>query len=179
MIPADSTIHVEDAISARSLELVQHLFRSYADEFAGSLTETLRVQGFAAEVAGLPGRYAGPSGCLLLATEGNSPAGCVALRDLGNGTCEMKRLYVAPSHRARGVGKLLIRELIRRAEKIGYRRMVLDTFPEMTSALALYREHGFVETAPDWSHQADHPVFMQKPLSVKPASIRTPESGST
>jgi ribosomal protein S18 acetylase RimI-like enzyme len=140
------------------------LFRAYAAEFADSIAETLCFQGFEAELAGLPGRYAPPSGCLLLPMEEDVPAGCVALRDLGDGTCEMKRLYVAPTHRGRGVGRLLVEEVVRRAGRMGYRRMVLDSFPEMAGALALYREQGFVETTPYWDHPADRAVFLERPL---------------
>ena len=126
----------------------------------------LRFQGFDAEVAGLPGRYAPPSGCLLLAMDGDIPAGCVALRDLGDGTCEMKRLYVTPEHRGRGLGRLLVEEVLRRAERMGYRRMVLDSLPEMAGAFALYRQHGFVETAPYWGHPTGHAIFMERSLGL-------------
>ena len=131
-----------DAVGEAGLGHARSLFRAYAAEFAGSIAEILCHQGFDAEVAGLPGRYAPPSGCLLLAMDGDMPAGCVALRDLGDGTCEMKRLYVAPEHRGLGLGRLLVEEVLRRAERMGYRRMVLDSLPEMAGALALYRRHG-------------------------------------
>ena len=95
----DPTIRVVDADGEAGLDHARHLFRSYAEEYAASIAETLCLQGFEAEVAGLPGRYVPPSGCLLLAMEGDTPAGCVGLRDLGDGTCEMKRLYVVPRFR--------------------------------------------------------------------------------
>jgi putative acetyltransferase len=164
MRPGDSTILLVDAVGADGLDRARCLFRSYADEFADSIAETLCFQDFEAEVTGLPGRYAPPSGCLILAMEGETPAGCVALRDLGDGTCEMKRLYVAPSYRGRGVGRLLVGEVVRGAEWLGYRRMVLDSMPEMTGALALYREFGFVEMAPYWDHPTGRAVFMERPL---------------
>ena len=137
-----------EAVGEEGLGQARRLFRAYAAEHAATIAESLCVQGFEAELAGLPGRYAPPSGCLLLAMVGDEPAGCVAMRDLGGGTCEMKRLYVAPEHRGRGVGRLLVEAVIRRAERAGYERMVLDTLPEMAGALALYRASGFVETAP-------------------------------
>ena len=165
MSPGDPTIRLEDAEGPEALDHARRLFRSYAAEFADSIAETLCFQGFDAEVVGLPGRYAPPSGCLLLAMEGDIPAGCVALRDLGDGTCEMKRLYVAFSHRGRGVGRLLVGEVIRRGERLGYRRMVLDTMPEMAGALSLYREYGFVETTPYWAHPAERAVFMERRLA--------------
>jgi GNAT superfamily N-acetyltransferase len=160
------SIRLEVAVGAEGLGHARHLLRAYAAEFAASIAETLCFQGFEAELAGLPGRYAPPSGCLLLAMDGDVPAGCVASRDLGDGTCEMKRLYVAPTCRGRGVGRLLVEDVVRRGERMGYRRMVLDTMPEMAGALALYRRYGFVESDPHWDHPADRAVFMQRPLGL-------------
>jgi GNAT superfamily N-acetyltransferase len=125
MTPADPTVRVKDAEAEEGLGHARRLFRACA----ASIAESLCFQGFEAELAGLPGRYAPPSGCLLLAMAGESPAGCVAMRDLGGGTCELKRLYVAPEGRGRGVGRRLVEEAIRRAERAGYRRMVLDPCP--------------------------------------------------
>ena len=166
MKAGDPTIRVMGAVGAEELGHARSLFRAYAAEFAGSIAEVLCHQGFDAEVAGLPGRYAPPSGCLLLAMEGDIPIGCVALRELGDGTCEMKRLYVTPKYRGRALGRLLVEEVLRRAERMGYRRMVLDSLPEMEGALALYRRHGFVETAPYWGHPTGHAIFMEKWLSA-------------
>jgi ribosomal protein S18 acetylase RimI-like enzyme len=95
----------------------------------------------------------------------DAPAGCVALRDLGGGTCEMKRLFVAPEARGQGVGGLLVEEVVRRAERAGYRRMVLDTLPEMAGALALYRRHGFVETAPYWDCPVERTIYLERRLA--------------
>ena len=164
MRPGGPTIRVVDAMSVGGLGHARRLFRDFADEYGPLVALIFDVQGFAAEVAGLPGRYAPPSGCLMLAMEGETPAGCVALRDLGGGTCEMKRLYVAPPYRGRGTGRLLVEEVVRGAGRMGYRRMVLDTLPEMSGALALYREHGFVETAPYWDHPTKGAVFLERPL---------------
>ncbi len=153
-----------DASVEPGLGLAKDLFRSYAAEWSATIAETLCFQGFEAELADLPGRYAPPSGCLLLAMEGGIPAGCVAMRDLGEGTCEMKRLYVAPEYRGRGVGSLLVEEVIRQAERDGHRRMVLDTLPEMIGAIALYRAHGFVETDRYWDHPIGQAIFLGKTL---------------
>jgi ribosomal protein S18 acetylase RimI-like enzyme len=180
MNPSDQSIRVVEANDEVRLGLAKDLFRAYSkdlfrsysdcEEYAASIAETLSFQGFDAEVDGLPGRYAPPSGCLILAMDGEIPAGCVALRDLGDGTCEMKRLYVAPTHRGQGMGKLLVEEVVRRAGRMGYRRMVLDTMPEMVGAVALYRQFGFVETTPYWDHPIEQAVFMERPINteVKP-----------
>ena len=166
MRASDPTIQVRDAGDEEGLDHARRLFGSYAAEFADSIAEALCFQGFEAELAGLPGRYAPPSGCLLLAMEGDVPAGCVAMRDLGGGTCEMKRLYVTGPYRGRGVGRLLVEELIRRAERAGYRRMVLDTVPEMAGAIALYRSFGFVEIPPYWACPIERTVYFEKSLTA-------------
>lgn len=159
-------IRVADAEGERGLDRARRLFRAYADEFADSIAETLGLQGFDAELAGLPGRYAPPSGCLLLAmADDDAPAGCVALRDLGEGTCEMKRLYVAPEFRGRGVGRLLVGEVLCRAGQAGYRRIVLDTVPEMAAAIALYQSFGFAETAPYWNCPVERTIYLERTLA--------------
>jgi ribosomal protein S18 acetylase RimI-like enzyme len=147
-----------------SLERVRHLLRAYSDEFASLIGESLSLQGFEAELASLPGRYAPPSGCLLLALDGDRACGCVALRDLGSGTCEMKRLYVAPNSRRAGVGRLLVAAILKHAAAAGYRRMVLDTLFEMTEAVALYRSFGFSDTDRYWDNPVAHTVYLEKTL---------------
>jgi ribosomal protein S18 acetylase RimI-like enzyme len=164
MRPSDSKIRIVEAETAADLDHVRSLFRSYATEYAESIAETLCFQGFEAELAGLPGRYGPPSGFLLLAMDDDRSAGCVAVRDLGGGTCEMKRLFVTPEYRGRGVGRLLVEEVLHRAERAGHRRLVLDTLPEMQGALGLYRSFGFVETDPYWDSPVERTIYLGKPL---------------
>lgn len=158
-------IRLIDAETDEELDLTRRLFRSYADEFAAWIAGALVLQDFDAEVAGLPGRYAPPSGCLVLAFKGDRSAGCVALRDLGQGTCEMKRLFVAPEFRQHGVGRQLVAEVVRRGQQAGYRRMVLDTIPELTSAVALYRSFGFTPIDRYWGNPVENTVFLEKTLN--------------
>ena len=119
---------------------VRLLFR----EYAGSLGFDLRFQNFEQELAGLPGQYAPPSGCLLLAAVGDEPAGCVALKPLTDVVCEMKRLYVRPRHRGTGLRRTLAERIIREARRLGYRAIRLDTIPSvMGTAVGMYRSLGF------------------------------------
>ncbi len=125
-------------------ELVRRLFC----EYAAALPFDLGFQGFERELADLPGDYAPPRGCCLLARVEGEPAGCVALRPLEAGVCEMKRLWVRPPYRGDRVGRLLAERVVSAGRKLGYARMRLDTAPDMTPAIRLYRGLGFVEIAP-------------------------------
>lgn len=130
--------------SEEDLEHIRRLFR----EYAAWLGFDLHFQDFEREFAELPGDYSPPTGRLLLATYGTEIAGCVALRKLSKGICEMKRLYVRPKFRDKGIGKSLSESIIAEARKAGYKQMRLDTVPSMKKAIALYRSLGFEEIEP-------------------------------
>jgi ribosomal protein S18 acetylase RimI-like enzyme len=129
----------------------------------------LCFQGFAKELATLPGDYARPAGRLLLAFEGQQPAGCGALRRIDDDICEMKRLYVRPAFRGKGAGGELIDALIRTARKIGYQHMRLDTLPSMTRAIAIYRSLGFKAIAPYRVNPVPGAAFLELDLNTRPA----------
>jgi len=128
----------------RDLQDVGILFREYSKLVA----EALCFQNFGQELEALPGVYAPPGGALWIARDAGVAAGCVALRRLDSGTGEMKRMYVREPYRRSGLGRRLAFEAIGAARNLGYKRLVLDTLPKLTNAIALYRDLGFRETGP-------------------------------
>jgi putative acetyltransferase len=123
--------------------------RELFQEYAQSLGVNLCFQNFEQELAGLPGHYAPPDGRLLLAEYDGQLAGCVALHKWDDGICEMKRLYLRPSFRGKGLGRAIAEKIIADASSIGYQRMRLDTIePLMKDAVEMYRKLGFREIAP-------------------------------
>jgi ribosomal protein S18 acetylase RimI-like enzyme len=116
----------------------------------------------------LPGYFSPPRGALLVAEENGHIAGCVALRELRNGVCEMKRMFVASEFHGRGVGQALACAVIERARDLGYRKMMLDTGPAQREAQGLYRKIGFKDVEPyyDLSPELrDWLVFMELDLT--------------
>jgi putative acetyltransferase len=136
-------IEIRRANTPGDVEAVRTLLRQY-DTIPG-VGEC--IVGFAAEIDGLPGRYAEPEGVLLLASLDGRPAGCGALREIGPGVLEMKRLYVERFARGSGLGRALAAKLIQAGQERGCRTMRLDTLPFMESAIALYRSLGFQQIA--------------------------------
>ena len=128
--------------------------RQFFLNYAAWLGVDLSYENFEQEMLALPGPYAEPAGRLIYAERDGSPAGCVGIRPLSAGMCELKRLYVAPPQRGQGVGRELALAAIQAARAIGYRKILLDTLPAMRIALKLYRELGFMEA----------PAYYQAPL---------------
>jgi putative acetyltransferase len=134
-------------------------------EYAQSLGFSLCFQNFDKELADLPGDYAPPDGRLLLAEFENQVAGCVALHKLEDSICEMKRLYLRPQFRGRGLGRAIADRIIAEARTIGYQRMRLDTVePVMKDAVAMYRRIGFREIAPYCKNPIAGALYMELEL---------------
>jgi GNAT superfamily N-acetyltransferase len=150
-------------VSATTPERIEHV-RTLLREYERSLGVDLAFQGFAHEVAGLPGVYAPPRGRLLLAMEGDVPAGCVALRPITDDVCEMKRLYLRPSLRGKGAGRTLAGRIMDEARAIGYRTMRLDSLPAMKEAIALYEALGFRAIAPYYTSPVAGTVYLERTL---------------
>lgn len=140
--------------------------RALFEEYQRGLGVSLCFQGFDRELARLPGDYAPPRGVLLLATRGGHAVGCAALRPLGKGIAEMKRLYVAPVARGTGLGEALARDIVARARALGYRELKLDTLPGMAAAQALYARLGFRDCAPYNDNPVDGVRFMALDLTA-------------
>jgi GNAT superfamily N-acetyltransferase len=134
-------------------------------EYAQSLGFSLCFQNFDQELATLPGGYAPPEGRLLLAEYDGQVVGCVALHKLEPGICEMKRLYLRPTVRGKGLGRVLANRIIAEARHIGYQRMRLDTVePVMKDAVAMYRKLGFKEIAPYRPNPMSGVIYMELQL---------------
>ena len=156
----ESNCQIIEVADAAELAEAAALF----SEYANSLPFELDFQDFEAELAGLPGKYQAPEGCILLAQVKSKTAGCVALRQIAPGICEMKRLYVRPAFRSLGLGRFLVTGLIVKARTAGYAKMRLDTVASMQGAIALYEKFRFVPTTAYCENPFDDAVFMELDL---------------
>ena len=152
---------IRRAETEADLDATRRLFRAYVD----SLDFDLDFQDFEDELAALPGPYAPPDGAILLAEVDGEPVGVVAVQPLDDeGACEMKRLYVMPDYRTRGLGRELAMTIVEEARKLGYNVMRLDTVATMTAARRLYRSLGFAEREAYYHNPLADAVYMERPL---------------
>ena len=162
------TIHIKHVTGTSDLGAVRILFWEYAD----SLAFDLFFQDFEKELESLPGRYAFPDGCLLVADNQDGIVGCVAVRKIEGGVCEMKRLFIRPEYRGTGIGRELVMEIIRIAIRLGYSRMRLDTTPSMNVATSLYRSLGFYDTAPYCYNPVPGALYLELDLGTFVDEVR-------
>ncbi|MEX0808983.1 MAG: GNAT family N-acetyltransferase [Dongiaceae bacterium] len=157
-------IAIREASGVSDIETIRILFL----EYAGTLEFSLCFQGFDEELATLPGDYAPPQGGLWLASVDDAIVGCLGLRPLEDGICEIKRLYLRPAARGHGLGRRLTETALEHASSRGYRAMRLDTVDAMAAAQSLYRALGFREIEPYGDHR--HPRLRYFELALAPAS---------
>jgi ribosomal protein S18 acetylase RimI-like enzyme len=150
-----------NAISEYHYKQVRELFLEYAD----SLGIDLGFQNFNSELKNIPGEYALPEGCILLAMYEEQAVGCVALRKIDENICEMKRLYVKPDFKGKGIGRNLASAIIKEAKNRGYRFMRLDTLPTMKQAISLYRSLGFYSIEPYRFNPIEGAMYMELNLT--------------
>ncbi len=165
--PPEITLSCPD--SAAEFDAVREIFR----EYAASLGIDLCFQNFEAELDGLPGDYAQPSGHLLLARVDGELAGCGALRGLPGtdyaNACEMKRLYVRPAFRRFGLGRVLAQALLDEARRAGYSVMLLDTLDDMEAARGLYTTLGFEEIPPYYFNPIPGAHYLKAEIDASPS----------
>ena len=138
--------------------------RAMLTEYVEWIGLDLAFQEIDAELAGLPGEYAPPRGALLVAVDGARHLAMIALRPIDGPVGEMKRLYVRPEARGRGLARQLIDRLCDEAKRLGYAELRLDTLPMMGDAQALYEAYGFVDIAPYYETPIAGTRFMSKKI---------------
>lgn len=152
------TIDIELADSPEAFKAARDLFIEYSEQ----LQIDLCFQGFDAELRSIHERYGAPDGCLLLAHDEQGLCGCVGVRRFDASRCEMKRMYVRPRARGRGLGRLLGLEALRFAQRRGYEEMLLDSLPTMSAAVRLYESLGFERVSAYYDTPIAGTVFMRR-----------------
>lgn len=162
------------------LENIKILFNEYTQylfTIESNFQNYLDLQNYDDEITNLHEKYRLPSGRLYIAYYAGQAAGCIALRQINQTDCEMKRLYVRPQFRGKGIAKTLSEIIIRDARSIGYQSMLLDTLPTLVVAISLYEKMGFYRTLPYNASPVTNTVFMKLDLYVKSAeSVRLTKS---
>ena len=160
-------MEIVPAESPEQLQQISELFSEYFLWIATDLKLDMGYQKVQQELQSLPGYYAPPKGRLLLLRDHFQPAGCVALRPMQDGACELKRMYVRPAYRGRGLGRALGERVIAEARHIGYPCMRLDTASVLINAITLYTSLGFCTVEPYYEVPPDvllWSVFMEMQL---------------
>lgn len=155
------TYNIIEASSPDEINGARELFLEYQKW----LNVSLCFQDFDKELAELPGKYASPEGRLYLVKHGEDYIGCIGLRKISHGICEMKRLFIKPEHQGHGLGKKLVEFIINDAKDIGYKLMRLDTIKEkMPNAVDIYEKHGFKKIDKYYDNPNPHTLYMELEL---------------
>ena len=133
-------------------------------EYATWLNIDLSFQNFDDELNQLRTMYSFPEGTILLAKENDIFIGCVAVRKKENDIAELKRMYIKPSYRQKGIATMLLENSLLIATTLGYKKIRLDTLANMTPAINLYKQHGFYEIEPYYFNPEENAVFFEKLL---------------
>ena len=168
-------MRIKQAQTKTEIEEVRNLFR----EYEAFLDVDLCFQSFEVELAGLPGNYSRPSGDLLIGLGEEKTVGCVAVRKFDDGVCEMKRLFVRPEVRGKGLGRQLAQEIIVIARKLGNSLMRLDTLDRLTEAMHLYEMLGFRRTEQYYKNPLHGVVYWELELKEESAGQQTGPGGRT
>jgi putative acetyltransferase len=158
----NTEVDVRVAESPGDVAIVKQLWREYWESFGLPLD----FQGFGDELEGLPGVYGAAGGALLLAVDQNEPAGTIALRRLDATAGELKRLYLRPKYRGRGLGRRLLEVVTERAAAMGYDSLYADTLPSMTDALSLYQRAGFEQIEAYSSSPTPGAIYLKRELKT-------------
>ena len=149
------------------IDEIKSLFSEYTAMLVSidpSFSIYLDIQHYDEEAGNPAAKYALPRGRLYLALHDGKAAGCIALRPLSDDRCELKRLYVRPQFRGKGIARMLCERILEEAEKTGYREIYLDTLPELSDAIRLYEKLGFTYTDSYNDSPLERTVFMKKVL---------------
>jgi putative acetyltransferase len=157
-------IEIHTAQTPDDLGSIRVLFREYQQ----GLGVDLCFQDFETELAGLPGKYAGPTGVLLIAKDRDDACGCVAVRPMEGTICEMKRLFVRPDWRGRGLGRRLAEAILDRARSLSYTAMRLDTLDRLTEAMCLYESMGFRRIPAYYDNPLEGVAYWELDLRTQP-----------
>ena len=169
-------LSIVQVVTGEQIQQVRELFTEYfdflrtdVDTDVGDLNDVPPLAGYEEEIADLPGRYAPPDGCLLIAEYEGETAGCVAFYKLEDGICEIKRLWVRPQFRGKKISRALVIRLIDAARQAGYEAVVLSTVDILKEARSLYESFGFRTIAPYYEMpeaMLAHDIFMRLDLSL-------------
>lgn len=157
-------IELADASAPPLLVVARDLFR----EYQLAIGIDLGFQDFEREVVMLPGPYAPPGGRLVVAVVDGTPAGCGALRPLSPSIAELKRMWVRPAFRGRGLGRSIAEVLLHAADARGYAAVRLDSLGSMKEAHALYASLGFREISAYYDNPLPGVVYMERARPAPP-----------